>query len=627
MNIIWKEWETYQLKQAIPKFIVWVLIVPFSMLIVKFVISVAWILSAAILSLPIDTFPDYETRINQVEVCRDLHIKSDNWKTTIECWEDGNWIKKALEFNSINMYGILNIYTYWIFWVENILKFDENKPDAIQTVVQLIAHLWFSTIFIVVYVLLLIALFLALVTRGIYLWIFTVMSPVFGLLYFFNKNEGWEWVMAKLNFKQFINLALIPVYVSAALSFGLLFIYVASNAISDPNTSNENMPQISENGKEINFLDFKITSNTALLWDNSESVQNFFWWIKNTFWIFIAQMFALVVLWMSVMAALKSSDITKEVIQPIVDFGNSIWQLATKAPTYAPIIPTKDGFMSAEWLWRAWSTFSWAIQWEAQKSWVDFWNRMAWHFGVWESDIQEIRNLINWTAKTALTWNHRAIEKYYKDLISKVDMDKLTTNKQYREEFIRALEHSWAKVSDDLKKEFINNWTSAWNIWRTMQQIRTENSSNSSVYNPMNNIFGTTSWQIQESLAWQSINTVSWDVKENQVYNYGKYTEKYNEIDGNHHILIDSNASHWVWSITIRDTTNEDLWKELSLKFDQTAKDDIIFKWNDIKEALALYEAIWGDKDRFKAILEKLKFTEIDKLYDYIDLEYNKTKK
>jgi hypothetical protein len=40
------------------------------------------------------------------------------------------------------------------------------------------------------------------------------------------------------------------------------------------------------------------------------------------------------------MAALKSSDLTAEIINPIASFGNSVCQLAAKAPTYVPILPS-----------------------------------------------------------------------------------------------------------------------------------------------------------------------------------------------------------------------------------------------------------------------------------------------
>jgi hypothetical protein len=36
------------------------------------------------------------------------------------------------------------------------------------------------------------------------------------------------------------------------------------------------------------------------------------------------QTFGLVILWISIMAALKSSDLTAEIIKPIESFGNSV---------------------------------------------------------------------------------------------------------------------------------------------------------------------------------------------------------------------------------------------------------------------------------------------------------------
>jgi len=55
-----------------------------------------------------------------------------------------------------------------------------------------------------------------------------MFSPAFGLLYFFEKGkEGVGDGDAKFSITEFISLALVPVYVSAALSFGLVFLFVA----------------------------------------------------------------------------------------------------------------------------------------------------------------------------------------------------------------------------------------------------------------------------------------------------------------------------------------------------------------------------------------------------------------
>gem|GEM_PF-4281776 len=49
------------------------------------------------------------------------------------------------------------------------------------------------------------------------------------------------------------------------------------------------------------------------------------------------------------------------------------------------------------------------------------------------------------------------ISGFYNELLKNLDMDKMTTNKQYREEFIKALEHSGMKIEDAKKQEFIKD--------------------------------------------------------------------------------------------------------------------------------------------------------------------------
>lgn len=56
----------------------------------------------------------------------------------------------------------------------------------------------------------------------------------------------------------------------------------------------------------------------------------------------IIEILSIIVLWMAVMAALKSSDITKEAVAPISDFGSSIGKMAMNMPKYMPIPLGKD---------------------------------------------------------------------------------------------------------------------------------------------------------------------------------------------------------------------------------------------------------------------------------------------
>lgn len=49
------------------------------------------------------------------------------------------------------------------------------------------------------------------------------------------------------------------------------------------------------------------------------------------------QILGIVVLWMAVMVALKSNEITAEAVKPISDFGSSMGKLAMDMPKYVPI--------------------------------------------------------------------------------------------------------------------------------------------------------------------------------------------------------------------------------------------------------------------------------------------------
>lgn len=92
-------------------------------------------------------------------------------------------------------------------------------------------------IFLIVYALLVIALVFALFTRAFYLWIIAIFSPLFGLFYYLEGKGKLAESLKNLSFTSFLSLALVPVYVSAALAFGLLFIKKAETTSIDPKNS------------------------------------------------------------------------------------------------------------------------------------------------------------------------------------------------------------------------------------------------------------------------------------------------------------------------------------------------------------------------------------------------------
>ena len=98
---------------------------------------------------------------------------------------------------------------------------DGAIKGSIQLIVGLVCFLVFG--------LLLLALCFALFARAFRMWIIAIFSPLFGLFHFFGKNSVVDKLEKDIGFKTFIGLAMVPVYVAAALSFGLVFLTMTVN--------------------------------------------------------------------------------------------------------------------------------------------------------------------------------------------------------------------------------------------------------------------------------------------------------------------------------------------------------------------------------------------------------------
>lgn len=383
MNIIWKWDDTYQLKKALPKFVIWILIVPFTWFIIRFVLSMSALLTMAALTLPANTFPEFQSRLDEVMIPNNCSIDFGSgtwtlkWKTNtdwfFECEETEIALWDLTKWNWWNssVFWVIATYTYWIISID---KLDELNIDEIswglKTVADLLFKLWFDLVFIVVYWILMITLWLALATRWIYLWIYTIISPVFWLMFFFWKKDWWwEWFIKNFSVTEFIALAMVPVYTMLALSFWLLFIFVIWNWMSEwqasINTGWTSFVELTKEWIEIWDWGQKFTLNIqwSLLWSTdadkkaisllSEVWSESLWAV----WTMIIQLFSIVVLWMAVMAALGASKITAAVTQPIKDFWWQVWWLITKMPTYAPVFPGGQSMSSMWQIARTWTNY------------------------------------------------------------------------------------------------------------------------------------------------------------------------------------------------------------------------------------------------------------------------------
>jgi len=484
MNIIGK-WDKWELKQALPKFIVWVLIVPFSWFFVQFIISLSSILTATVLALPYDTLKTSSVKLNEIDICTNLYIDDGSKSGSGMTQTCTKYLKadELMQWN--NVFWMLGIYTYGIFAIDETTKLFQGD---IEGTTNTLAWLGFKTVFnmlmVLIYWILVISLWLALFVRWMWLWLYMIFSPVFWLLYFFWKEK--EWIGWKFSITEFISLALVPVYVAWALAFGLLFIFVAGQWLWGwENTDVVFSVTSTDAGTEEAITEWKHTWTGTIVVTLLEKFSVEMWgslansaspvkWIndvlngfKGALWTIIMQLFGLAVLWISIMAALASNKITEEVVKPIAEFWKSVWGLAMKAPQYMPIfwgqsmssiktawgavtssMQTKQNTMGNEF---AEKHFGWMMWNDKDKEYRRIWASVPSNIDQTLKNISELNK--NWTSKDIANSN-TAIQSYVMNL-DKLKSQNWFTKPEEAEKLINELKWAWgnpAKVAEILAK-------------------------------------------------------------------------------------------------------------------------------------------------------------------------------
>lgn len=271
--------QTYQIKSVLPKFVGGIIIVPLSWFIVSAVLSIANVLTASMLNLPYDTFTsntslqgnDIIQRIQNYNLpsrcVLDFEKKpatpaagagtpaSDAESTgeTINCGgENGPKVSLSELFSTDGSpYSILYVYAYGIFRVDTLQKI--TVANSINTASDVVFGLFSGLIGFIIMLLLFIGIVFVLFIRVIQLWVFAILSPLFGLFLFLGENVLGDSSLKKYNIKEFISLAMVPVYISAALSFGLMLVLTVATSTVDPEETTGNsyvQMKTSTDGKE-----------------------------------------------------------------------------------------------------------------------------------------------------------------------------------------------------------------------------------------------------------------------------------------------------------------------------------------------------------------------------------------
>ena len=472
VNIVWKAGDKFQLKQALPRFIAWILIVPFSWFIVQFILSISAILTVSALTLPVNTFPDYNTVMDKVtipskctiDLSHDLDSKTaQNWFSCDENqnkkWEEGasrvslNESFKKWDVNS-SIFATISLYTYGVIQIDKLDEFSSSDIKAgVQSSIGFVVKLVIDLLFILIYAILMFALALVLITRWFYIWMYVMLSPIFWLMYFFEKWNWGDWFLWKFSIKEFIALAMVPVYTLLALSFGMLFIFVVWKWLDTSSDGNKwNLEGFSYENDTFSIWNFSLKVKWAVGWSSDkentkESVYRFMkeWgdWALWAIGVLIMQLFGLAVLWIAVMAWMKSSKITAEVIAPLDAFGKQIWWLIAKAPHYAPIFP---GGQSMQSMNTAASQVSSSFQTAQNKKWTDFVNKMPF---MWNDEVdKKSRDIWNIAPAT----REAALDNIY-ELNKILDPKKLSesweASKSYANNIDYLLKNNWFKPGND----------------------------------------------------------------------------------------------------------------------------------------------------------------------------------
>lgn len=450
MNIIWHGKNEYEMKTALPKFIVWILIVPFSWFIVQFVVSISSILTVSVLSLPYDLYkPSIDSMNMDIPTNCTLDIDSasatwtlknlDSTDESTRSWrinsiwkcEKSKKISQIFQWNSI--FSIMSIYAYWILKINTMDTLKWSQLSDLKSLTDVFLKLWFDVIFLIAFLLLSLAIAMALFVRWVYLWLFMILSPAFWLFYFLWDKHRKK-LQEQYSFTQFLSLALVPVYVSAALSFWLLFVLIAQNGIISSSTTwnwkfknSWDTIQISQDDTfTIKWLPGSQKTNTT------DWAKSLLWTMWSLFLIFVS----IAILWIAVMAALWTSKITENIVKPIADFWWNVWKMISEAPKYAPILP---GGMSMEWLNSASSSVksSWESMWT--QKWQEIWTRFADRLGLKTDEyikhLEKLKTDSDFQVKIK-SWNTQQIKESMPKLFDKLDISK-DSNK--------------TKLGDDLK--------------------------------------------------------------------------------------------------------------------------------------------------------------------------------
>jgi len=240
---------------------------------------------------------------------------------SLQCWS-------SIEFKKYNMNSSMMFITFGLAKIQNLVEIGEpgEKSDSITIVTNSL----FSGIILIAYIFSMAALFVALIVRVIFLWIFVGFSPFIVLLLYL-KNSGMHDGEAdlgegiKFGLNDFLKWAYVPVKIGAI--FAVSFIMISAGQILGKTGG---LTRI-ENTYDVNGALSEPIILTGSAFGGLDSWEQVLWLIMTT-----------VVMWVGVFSVAGDLPIVGKITNAVNDKMKTGLTLLGKAPYLAPIVPLHD---------------------------------------------------------------------------------------------------------------------------------------------------------------------------------------------------------------------------------------------------------------------------------------------
>jgi hypothetical protein len=158
--------------------------------------------------------------------------------------------------------------------------------------------------------------------------------------------------LKKYTLKNFIGLAMVPVYISAALSLGMMIVLVVAKTDTTQQAAsfgNDGYVQFTKEGEDEIIkvgrnpdaqIKLTVIGSPLGLANGAGKGKEVG---AGTIGKLLVMVLALMILWLGVMAGAKASEFTAAAIEPIESFGKGVGGTLMKLPQYVPLVPTGDG--------------------------------------------------------------------------------------------------------------------------------------------------------------------------------------------------------------------------------------------------------------------------------------------